>query len=272
MMRPRVSVVVVHYRAEGCLRRCLNELGSNKTSISVEVIVVDNASISDPDLWTKEYPGLDWTFRRSNDGFASAVNEGALLGRGEYVLVLNADAWPLDDCLAQLVAFLDGTPDAAAVTPTLVSPSGVPQVSGGSEPTLLGLALGKLRRLLPQGSQDRRAVAVEVDWASATALLCRRTAWDQIGGFDDAYFLYYEDCDLGVRLRRAGWRLFVLPSARAAHVGGASFRDQARLQRAAYRSGQDRYFRKYRPRMEHVVLTVLGRFYDAIVVLRQWRA
>jgi N-acetylglucosaminyl-diphospho-decaprenol L-rhamnosyltransferase len=263
----RVSAVVVHYRAEEYLARCLDALVASRDRIALDVVVVDNGSITDQDRWKRAFPHVRWVFAASNRGFSAAVNDGARLSRGDYLLVFNPDAWPLDGCVENLVVFLESTPQAALVSPQLVSPAGVPQPAGGKAPTLWRLISGKVVRAL--GIEDgslspSNAGAIELEWASATALLCRRRAWEEVGGLDDGFFLYYEDCDLGLRLRRRGWRLYMLPTARAAHVGGASFREDPDSQLRAYRAGQDRYFRKHRSPLERRLLSLLWPIYKRI--------
>ena len=263
---PRVSAVVVHYRAEKYLARCLDALGGNRDWIALDVVVVDNGSITDQGYWKRAFPEVQWVFATSNRGYSAAVNDGVRLSRGDYLLILNPDAWPLDGCLEKLVVFLESTPEAALASPQLVSPAGVPQPAGGNAPTLWRLISGKARALgVDSGSlRPSSADAIELEWASATALLCRRRAWEEVGGLDEGFFLYYEDCDLGLRLRRRGWRIYLLPTAQAQHVGGASFGADSDFQLRAYRAGQDRYFRKHRPALERRLLVLLWPLYKRV--------
>lgn len=266
---PRVSAIVVHYRAEQYLGRCLDALARAGERVPLETIVVDNASLRDVAGWRERYPQIVWLVQASNRGFASAVNVGLGPATGTYVLIQNPDAWLLDGSLERLVQRLDEAPQVAAVTPQLIDDRGSPQPSGGDAPTLTRILAGKAALAARRVADTRTptsTTAVQLDWASATALLCRRSALDDIGGMDEGFFLYYEDCDLGLRLRRRGWRIELMPLATAVHVGGASFASDAALQRRAYRAGQDRYFRKHRPPPERLALAILRPVYERLGV------
>jgi len=259
----RVSAIVVHYRAEDCLPQCLDALLSNQRE-PVEVICVDNASLSEPQRWQTAYPRVRWVLRSRNQGFGTAANEGARAAEGEFLLVLNSDAWPIDGALDQMVDFLSANPGVAAVSPLLFSPTGDPQpVLGGSAPTLGRVLAAKLNRIVPldplRVPTADASGAVELQWPSGTVMLCRRRAWDDVGGFDEGFFLYFEDCDFGLRLRQHGWRIALLPAARAVHIGGASFATDQLARHQAYRAAQERYFRKHRPTIERLLLQLLLR-------------
>jgi GT2 family glycosyltransferase len=229
--------------------------------MQLEVIVVDNASLLDVASWRERYPQIVWVVQSSNRGFASGVNVGLDRATALYVLIQNPDAWLLDGSLERLVERLDQAPQVAAVTPQLVDLHGALQPSGGAAPTLARIIRREtaVAAGLRARSQDS---ATELDWASATALLCRRSALDAVGGMDDGFFLYYEDCDLGLRLRRSGWHIELVSSARAVHVGGVSFADDSGAQLRAYLKGQNRYFQKHRPLPERWALLILQSLYQ----------
>ena len=269
----RVSAIVVHYRAEQYLGRCLDALARAGERVPLETIVVDNASLRDVAAWREAYPHVMWLVQASNRGFASAVNVGLGRATGTYVLIHNPDAWLLDGSLERLVQRLDEAPQVAAVTPQLVDLRGSPQPSGGAAPTLARILLGKAAAVGSAGGMRARrsSSASEIDWASATVLLCRRSALDGVGGMDEGFFLYYEDCDLGVRLRRSGWRIELLSPARAVHVGGVSFAADSSAQLRAYLMGQSRYFQKHRPRLEGFALLILQFLYQRTGMRRVMR-
>jgi N-acetylglucosaminyl-diphospho-decaprenol L-rhamnosyltransferase len=228
----------------------------------LEVIVVDNDSLTEPQRWENAYPQVRWLLRKQNQGFGTAANEGVRAAEAEFLLVLNSDAWPIDEALDQMVDFLDANPTVAVVNPQLLSPSGEPQpILGDASPTLGRMLAARLSRVLPVARQ--RAVAsdwtgtFDLQWPSGAVMLCRRQAWEEIGGFDEGFFLYFEDCDFGLRLRRGGWRMVFLPAARAVHIGGVSFGADNSARLRAYRTAQERYFRKHRPVVEQILLRLL---------------
>ena len=159
---------------------------------------------------------------RRNHGFARAVNEGCRLSRGDWVLLLNPDI-TLDPGFADAV--LAVTERRAAEEPRLGvvgfrlrNADGSPQPSTGPFPTLAGTLL---RLLLPRSRRKYDAgpphVRRAVDWATGCCLLIRRACWQQLGGLDPDYFLYYEDVDLCRRARAAGWAVAYEPTPSAIH-------------------------------------------------------
>jgi GT2 family glycosyltransferase len=207
---PLISVVVVNYhqwrdtaylvrqlRGEQCLR-----------GGAAEVIVVDNFSDPHPAAaQLRRLPGVSLRRWRRNRGFARAVNEGARLSRGDWVLLLNPDVTLspgfLDEALARAGQLAD-EPDVGVVGFGLRNPDGSRQLSTGPFPTLFGtlarLILPRHRRKYSEPPPSGR-----VDWATGCCLLVRRQCWDELGGLDPAFFLYYEDVDLCRRARAAGW-------------------------------------------------------------------
>jgi GT2 family glycosyltransferase len=207
---PLISVVVVNYhqwrdtaylvrqlRGEQCLR-----------GGAAEVVVVDNFSDPHPAAaQLRRLPGVSLRRWRRNRGFARAVNEGVRLSRGDWVLLLNPDVTLspgfLDDALARAGRLAD-EPQVGVVGFGLRNPDGSRQLSTGPFPTLFGtlvrLLLPRHRRKYSEPSSCGR-----VDWATGCCLLVRRQCWEELGGLDPAFFLYYEDVDLCRRARSAGW-------------------------------------------------------------------
>ena len=159
-------------------------------------------------------------------------NAGMRLASGRYFLLLNSDAWLVGDAVDQLAYFADQRPDAAVVGPRLLNPDGSLQRSARAFPTLWRLATEYLflRKLAPrsrvlntfyEGGFDHDEVR-EVDWLFGACLLVRRDAADEVGLFDEDFFMFSEETDWCYRFRQAGWRVFFFPGAEAVHVGGAS--------------------------------------------------
>src|SRR5262249_7135296 len=152
---------------------------------------------------------------------------------GRYYLILNADAWVLDDAVERLAAFADDRPDAALVGPRLRNLDGTVQRSVRGFPTLWRLATEYffLRKLAPRshalnafyaGGFDHDAVR-EADFVMGACMLVRREAVEQVGMLDEDFFMFSEETDWCYRFREAGWKVFFFPGAEVAHVGGASW-------------------------------------------------
>jgi GT2 family glycosyltransferase len=224
-----VSVVVVSYNAREQLERCLAAVAGG----SAEVIVVDNASTDgSAELVRERFPAVRLIELSENVGFGAGNNEGMRAASGRYFLLLNSDAWPVEDAIERLVAFADRHPDAAVVGPRLLNPDGSLQrsVRGFPTPWRLATEYFFLRKLAPRtqafnalygGGFDHRS-AREADWLYGACLLVRREAAGSVGLFDEDFFLFSEETDWCYRFRAAGWKVLFFPAAEVVHVGGAS--------------------------------------------------
>ena len=220
------SVVVVTYNALPWVERCLESVRG------VESVVVDHGSTDGTAAHVRErFPEVE-VIEEENLGLAHGWNTGVARTSGRYVLLLNADAWLDEGALEALVAFADAHPRAAVVGPRLRNPDGSLQRSVRGFPTLWRLAteylflrkLGPRSRLLNkfyEGDFDHDK-AREVDWLFGACLLVRRDAADEVGLFDEDFFMFSEETDWCYRFRQAGWSVWFFPGAEVVHVGGAS--------------------------------------------------
>jgi len=231
---PELSIVIVTWNSERWIERCLRSLPAACEGLSYEVVVYDNASIDGtlrllPDDTTRVIRS------QQNDGFAAGTNRALAEARGRYIFLLNPDCDLDPRALTLLCEFLDHNPNAAAAAPLLVGEGGASQHEFQLRrlPTLRGLAAEAL--LLDKMFPRNRATAhyryrdldlsqpQRIEQPAAAALLVRRDVFDEIGGFDEQFSpAWFEDVDYCRRLDAAKKELFVVPAARARHVGGAS--------------------------------------------------
>jgi len=223
---PDASAVVVTYNALPWVERCLESVRGEET------VVVDNGSTDGTVAVVRErFPEVT-VVEQENLGLAAGWNAGLARTSGRYVLILNADAWLTEGSLARLVAFADTRPDAAVVGPRLVNPDGTLQRSVRGVPTLWRLATEYLflRKLAP-GTRLLNAFYAggfahdevrEVEVVMGACMLVRREAVEEVGGLDEAFFLFSEETDWCHRFRQAGWKVLFYPGAESVHVGGAS--------------------------------------------------
>jgi GT2 family glycosyltransferase len=252
-----ISAVVVSYQSAATLGRCLASLPPPEPG-RCELLVVDNASTDGSlELVRREHPGARLLALAANVGFGAAVNRAAAEARGDAMLLLNADAWLMPGALDALARRLASRPRLAWVAPRLVYPDGRPQFAWEPEVSLLGEAARKLRNRF-ESRQWSHTVLPRVlrplgpGWFTAACALVRREAFRDVGGFDERFFLYFEDTDLCLRLRRAGWELAQEPAARVVHVSAGSGGGAAAA--AAYRQAQLAFYAAHRPRWEGWVL------------------
>jgi len=223
-----VHAVVVAYRSAETLRGCVAPLAAMP---GVSVTVVDNAS---PDESADVVADLDVTVIRAprNGGFSYGCNLGAADAAAPYLLFLNPDARIDADALTGLIDVLRTNPDTGLVGPRILDDDGSLSPSLRRFPRLRSTYAQALflHRVWPLASwtdelirdETAYAVAGTAEWVSGACMLVRRDAYEQIGGFDERFFLYCEDTDLCLRLWNAGFAVRFEPSAAVHHVGGAS--------------------------------------------------
>ena len=235
----RVTAILVNYNAGPELSRALRSIADELTGQPWEAIVIDNASADSSGRAVADFaPQARLIANSENVGFARAVNQGLAVARADRVLIMNPDCRLVADALAVMDAELESDPACALVGPRILNPDGSVQGSARGDPDMLTGLFGRTpaaQRLLPWLAPSRRNVVVEeairssqsstvVDWLSGACLLARRDALQRVSGFDERYFLYWEDADLCKRLRAAGYRIRYVSGATAVHRVGLSSR------------------------------------------------
>lgn len=232
-MNPGVDVVIVNWNAGDLVRRCIASFaGVRQDGFSIgRVIVVDNASSDgSADGLERDAPVPVTVLRNAeNRGFAAACNQGAALSTGAYTLFLNPDTRLFADSLERAVGFLEDPANAGVgvLGIALVDEAGERQRSCARRPTpgrLVAQSVG-LDRLLPGRFPPHfmvewdHADTRDVDQVMGAFLMIRRPVFETVGGFDERFFVYFDDVDLCLSVRLAGWRVVHLAEAAAYHHG-----------------------------------------------------
>lgn len=236
-----IDVVVVTWNGADLLRSCLQHLAAQ--TVAHRVIVVDNASTDGTaEMMAAEFPQIELLHNAENVGFGRANNRGVDAGSAPYVVLVNNDVDAEPAFLEELVRPLRDDPACGAVTALTLRPTdGLVDQFGIS----LDRGLGAYPRCA--GQDPARLSAGPLGAPCAGAAAYRRTAWEQVGGFDARLFAYSEDLDLGLRLSAAGWAFASAPAARGVHYGGATTgRDSDRKRRLAA-FGRGFIARRHRP-------------------------
>ncbi len=249
-----VSVIIVSFNTCDVTCRCLECLRGDLQGLEAEVIVVDNASTDGSvEAIRKAFPDVRVIASERNLGFGAANNLAMRQARGRYFLLLNSDAFVRPGTIRTLMEELEDGPEVGVVGPKLLNEDGSTQRSCFRYPTPGRAWLETLRVARwfkprsPLGDYRRWAhdEACEVDWAVGACLLLRREVFEQVGGFDERFFLYAEETDWQKRIREAGWSIRFTPRAELTHLGGASgASDRVRINEHFF-AGLDRYQRKH---------------------------
>ncbi|MCY7275834.1 MAG: glycosyltransferase family 2 protein, partial [Phormidesmis sp. CAN_BIN44] len=221
-----VSIILVNYNGSQVVIDCLDSLQNTLQTIAHEVIVVDNASTDgSADLIERLFPTVQLVRQSQNRGFGAGNNRGASLANGEFLLLLNTDTLLTFDILPYLVDLMRQDPTIGIIGPQLLNPDGGLQRSTAPEISIWGEC-----QALKQQIDDRHRYQIsqkfakmqEVDIVVGAALFIRKGLFESLAGFDETFFMYFEESDLCRRAQTKGWKVVYAPSVALIHLGGYS--------------------------------------------------
>jgi N-acetylglucosaminyl-diphospho-decaprenol L-rhamnosyltransferase len=253
--RGELDVIIVSFRCKQLLHACLVSLREHPPKRPMQIFVVDNCSgDGTPGMVRAEFPEVELLALSENRGFAAANNLAIRRGKGEYVLALNPDTRITEGVLERLLNLMDARPDIGICGCRLELEDGTfDHAAKRSFPTPLS-ALGHFTGLgrradAPARLAAYRAPGVEtgpVDAVNGAFMLMRRAALDEVGLFDEDYWMYMEDLDLCYRFAQAGWLTWYEPSATVIHVkAGTSGKNRTPRLNYAFHYGMYRFYKKH---------------------------
>ncbi len=260
----RLSVVIVNWNTGDLIRSCVESVYADLAAYAdlpafeTEVFVVDSASTdgSTPAVQA-QFPDAIYIYSPQNIGFGPSNNLALRQAMGDYILLLNPDTLVQPGAIQTLLRFMEQHPQAGAAAARLLNPDGSLQYSCSPEPTLKGefLRLFHLGSVRPDGYYPMEtwdlATSRPVEVILGACMLVRKTVLDQVGLFDERFFMYNEETDLCHRIRQDGWQIYWVPQAQVTHYGGQSTRQMAAEMFVQLYRAKITYFRKY-----HSPLTV----------------
>ena len=244
-MFKQISVIIVNWNAGSLLANCLDSIAQHHCGLVSSVIVVDNASTDDSLVQVEtlgELPFQLFVVRNyDNDGFGSACNQGAALATSEYLLFLNPDTILFDGSLSRVLEYMkhSDSQDVGIVGIQLFDEKNNVSRSCTRFPSAIGFlahAIG-LDRMFPRLGHFMTEWTHEstrfVDQVIGAFFVVRQNVFEQLGGFDERFFVYFEELDFSLRSHQAGWKTVYLAEAQAFHVGGGTS-NQVKARRLFY--------------------------------------
>jgi N-acetylglucosaminyl-diphospho-decaprenol L-rhamnosyltransferase len=254
-MRPDVSIIIVSWNVAELLEACLNSVYDNTPDLSLEVIVVDSASSDNTvAMVTEKFPQVQMLAQSENVGFTRGNNIGLDVATGKYLFLLNPDTVILGDTIRQMMMYLDNHAQMGIVGPHTLNSDMTHQSTRRRFPTV-GTAFFEstwLEGIAPRGLLNRyyvRDVAddavADVDWVQGSALMARREVYEQIGGLDVGYIMFWEELDWCKRAKLAGWGVGYLGTSTIIHHGGKSTDQAGARKHIHFQESKLRYYKKF---------------------------
>lgn len=268
---PLVSVVIVNYNGGSVILECLNSLQNYIKEITYEIIVVDNSSQDEsPEKIDNYFPNVTLLRQSRNFGFGTANNIGIAKSSGKFIWLLNSDIYLTSNVLPFLVNRLESDSKIGILGPRLVNRDGSFQLSVSKEISILGefQTLQQVKRYRNLSTRPLLAQSYmyekPVDIIIGAAMFMRRDVFDQAGGFDENFFMYFEESDLCKRTRNLGYTILYTPQVELIHIGGYSVSKASGHMAQEYRRSQRYYYHKHRPIWEQWLL-------NTYLAIKEWR-
>ncbi len=252
-----VSIVIVSWNVADLLAECLDSVRASSLAdtVTVEIIVVDSASHDNTvSMLHEQYPQVQVLAQSENVGFTRGNNIGFAEAQGRYIFMLNPDTVIHGGAIGAMVRYLDAHPQVGIVGPHTLNSDGTYQSSRRRFPTrpLAFFESTWLQSIAPRAMLDRFYVkdappttTLDVDWVQGSALMIRHEIYQQIGGLDAGYVMYFEELDWCKRAKDAGWRVVYLGDVQITHHGGKSSEQVQAFKHIHYQQSKLRYYRKH---------------------------
>ncbi len=249
---PLVSIIIINYCSYNYTAKCIRSVQSVLHSDAYELIVIDNASDDgSAEKLRKQFANIIVHREENNRGFGSANNVGAKLAKGEYLFFLNNDTELIEDCITPLINILQHQPKVGIVAPKLLYPNGAFQLSYGKFPGLYNEWKTKKKK---ENSIVSPISEIQVDWVSGAAFCISKNLFTDVAGFDEEFFMYFEDIDLCKKVYQKEYQILYVPTVSLIHYKGKSRRNINDRILYEYRKSQLHYYKKHCSVTQQVLL------------------
>jgi len=271
MSKVKVSIIIVYYKDKKALFNCLKSIKENSPKVSFEVIVVDNDEIKTIEKEAKRRSNwIKYVKSPGNIGYGAGNNLGVSLAKGDFLMILNPDTLVKPGSIDTLVDFLDENKDVAVVAPNLIDEKGkiFTQLGSRELTPLRGIvALSFLNKLFPHNKISRdywlKDLPLdqkrEVDVVPGSAFLIRKDVFEKVSGFDENIFLFFEESDLGRRVKKLGYRLYIIPDSEIVHFWSGGKEDPSYIKKI-FKKSRFYYFKKHFGLVPALLVEVFARF------------
>ena len=244
-----ISVVIIEYNSLDDITKCVETLKQRCLGLQYEIIVSSNSCYSKEkqEIILRNFKDIRWTFNEKNGGFGYGMNQGLKIAQGDYLIVMNPDVHIIVD-ISILVDFLKLHEKVGAIAPQIIGHDGRIQDSCRKFLTPWRFFVRQLSRklkgeeLVKNESYDYSKIQT-VDWVPGAFIMMTRKVYDIVGGFDDNFFLYFEDVDLCTRIWKAGYQVVYNPNLQIEYEGSRSARKSKKYAKI-FMESQFRYWRK----------------------------
>ena len=249
-----LSVILVNYNGSSFLYECLKSLEQYINIYNYEVIIVDNCSTDDSIKIIKDYfPSFKLICSQTNLGFGKANNLAVKHSEGQYLLFLNTDTILVENTPQILLDYLNRNKDVAAIGSRITFQDGSYQLSCGELPNLLiecfykirAMLDSKLHYILSRIYNKLYAKEQEVGWVTGACMMMQRGTFEKLNGFDETFFMYFEDVDICKRIHDMGLKVIYYPQTSLIHLLGGSSQNIKKKVSTYYRDSQLYYYQKH---------------------------
>ncbi len=228
-----LDILIVNHNSTDCAINSIKSVYQTLNGIQANIIVVDNHSDDEPERIKNAFPNIELILNQENLGFSRAVNQSIHISHAPFVVILNPDTVILDSFFCDAIAFLKENSNVGILGPRIYDKDGTIQGSARKFPTPLTSLFGRkspLTKIFPNNPISKKEFLcfkcngkpIEVDWVSGACMAVNRKAIEEVGGFDERFFLYWEDTDLCKRIKDKGWKIIYNPSSNINHYVGFS--------------------------------------------------
>lgn len=272
-----LSIIIINFNTKKITTDCIKSIIKKTKGIDYEIIVVDNASkdgsVEALEELNRNIDNFKLIKNKKNKGFGPGNNQGIKVAKGKFILLLNTDTIIHDNLLTEMVAWMRKHKNTGVATCALKNIDGTLQGTGGYFPTLfrvfawmffledIPLLDSLIKPFHPvhgqspfyKGTSQFRK-AREQDWVTGAFLLTRKEIIDEVGNFDEDYFMYTEEVDFCFRVKKVGWEVWYLPKWGITHLGGASSTSEFPIL-SEYKSIK-LFYKKHMPPWQYVLLRI----------------